>query len=166
MTSTAAAVQLDLFGEVEAADRAAAADAARATTRDAAFDELVATATVTADAAEAMGIYNVVTETTVWICPACGAWEPNEMLLSNNHGISRQFLVQLESGEWANSGMYLGRNWCLALDLTANHATYGDGALHPRQHEMLARLRPEMRARYDAEVAARPHRGPSSGAAS
>lgn len=164
--TTTSAVQLDLFGEVEAAARAAEADAAHAAARDAAFDELVATATVTADAAEAMDIYNVATAITVLICPACGAWEPNEMLLSNNHGIRRQFLVQLDSGEWANSGMYLGRNWCMALDLTANHATYGDGALHPRQHKMLARLRPDVRARYDAEVAARPHRGPDVGDAS
>lgn len=55
----------------------------------------------------------------------------------------------------------LGRNWCMALDLTASHANYGDGSLHSRQHMMLARLRLEVRERYDAVVAAGPHCGPA-----
>lgn len=155
---TAGASQLDLFGEVEAAERAGVAECVAE--RDDAFDELVRTVTATAREAESAGIYNVDTETTVFICPACGGWEPNEFLLGNNHGIDREYLVQLDSGEWANDGRYFGRMWCQALDLTANQATYGDGYLHPRQQAMLARLRPEVRQRYEQEVATRPHRDP------
>lgn len=119
----------------------------------------MSTAVVTAAAAEAAGIYNVKTETTtVWICPACEEWEPNELLLSQNHGIARHHLTQDESGEWRDG--QFGRTWCIALELTANHATYGDGRLHPTQHTMIARLRPEVRKLYDDAVAARPHRGP------
>ncbi|MUL61209.1 hypothetical protein B5P44_01245 [Mycobacterium sp. CBMA 213] len=152
------ALQLDLFGEFDAAERADHRAADAVAISDAAFDELVRTQTVNAAAAEAAGIYNVDIETTVRICPACGGWEPNEMLMGTNHGISRHYLVQLETGEWANGGMYFGQMWCLALELTASHATYGDRDLHPRQYAMIARLRPEVRESYDQEVAARPHR--------
>jgi len=153
------ALQLDLFGEIEAAEAADRTTADEVAIRNAAFDDLVRAQTVTAAAAEAAGIYNVNTEITVRVCPACGGWEPNEMLMGNNHGISRHYLVQLDTGEWAHGGMYFGRMWCLALELTASHATYEDGSLHPRQHAMIARLRPEVRERYEHEVATRPHRG-------
>ncbi|MGX9669954.1 hypothetical protein [Mycobacterium sp. HM-7] len=122
--------------------------------RDAAFDELVRTQTVDAASAEAAGIYNVDTEITVLICPACGGWEPNESLMGNNHGISRHYLVQLDNGEWANGGKYFGQMWCVALDLTAAHASNPNVVLSPRQIAMLGRLRPEVRERYDHEVAA------------
>jgi hypothetical protein len=154
----AGVLQLDLFGEIEAAERADLRASDEVAARDAAFDELVRTQTVDAGAAEAAGIYNVDTQIVVRICPACGGWEPNEMLMGTNHGVSRHYLVQLDTGEWANGGMYFGRMWCLALELTASHATYGDGYLHPRQHPMIAGLRPEVRDRYDQEVADRPHR--------
>lgn len=154
----AGVLQLDLFGEIEAAERSDRRVAGEVAARDAAFDDLVRTHTVDAAAAEAAGIYNVDTQITVRICPACGGWEPNEMLMGNNHGISRHYLVQLDTGEWANSGMYFGQMWCLALELTASHATYDDGHLHPRQHAMIARLRPEVRERYDHEVATRQRR--------
>lgn len=153
-------VQLDLFGDVEAAEHAARVEADHTAQRDAAFDDLVQTATATAAEAEAAGIFNVDTQITVFICPACGGWEPNEMLMGISHGISRDYLVQLDTGEWANGGMYFGRLWCEALELTANHATYGDGHLYTRQHTMIERLRPEVRARYEQEVATRPRRHP------
>lgn len=152
-------LQLDLFGHVEAARQAVEAERARTAERDVAFDELVRTAKVDAAGAEAAGIYNMVGETTVWICPACGEWEPNEMLLAQNHGIQREYLVRWDDGEWANDGAYYGRLWCVALDLTANHATYGEGFLHPRQRIMLARICPEVRQHYEQEVSTRRHRG-------
>ncbi|KXO95858.1 hypothetical protein AXK56_16745 [Tsukamurella pulmonis] len=158
---TSGTVQLDLFGEVEAEEQAQLAQAALAAERAAAFEQLVSTAVVTAAEAEAAGIYNVKTETTtVWICPACEGWEANDYLLSQNHGIGPHYLTRDEDGEW-HDGRF-GRTWCIALDLTANHATYGEGWLHPRQHAMIARLRPEIRALYDDAVASRPRRGPGA----
>lgn len=140
----------------------AAAQAAEA--RNAAYDDLVATRTVTVSQARERDLYynDLADEdtVTVWICPACDTWAPNEMLLSNGHGMWRQYLVQWPNGEWANDGAYYGRRWCQSLDLTANHATYDTGYLHPRQQAMLARLRPEVRSLYDHEVATRPRRYP------
>lgn len=131
--------------------------------RDAAFAELVTTQTVTVADARAHDLYYQLDDDdtiTVWICPACGTWEANEMLLANNHGIDRHYLVQWPNSEWANDGAYYGRRWCVALDLTANHATYADGHLHSRQLAMLAQLRPDVRERYEHEVRNRPHRRP------
>ncbi|WP_457181021.1 hypothetical protein [Mycobacteroides abscessus] len=82
------------------------------------------------------------------------------MLLSNGHGIWRAYQIHWSNGEWANNGAYYGRRWRQSLDLTASHATYDTGYLHPRQLAMLARLRPEVRRLYDREVATRPRRYP------
>ncbi|WP_409430574.1 hypothetical protein ACJEIK_26420 [Mycobacterium sp. SMC-16] len=134
--------------------------------RNAAYDELVRTQTVDAAAAKAAGIYNVDTEITVRVCPACGGWEPNEFLMGNNHGISRHYLAQLDTGEWAYGGKYFGQMWCVALDLTASHASNPNVDLSPRQIAMLGRLRPEVRERFDHEVAAlsRRHKESAPGA--
>ncbi|SHU69325.1 Uncharacterised protein [Mycobacteroides abscessus subsp. abscessus] len=151
-------LQIDFDPEATAAEEQAAA------ARDAAFADLVAIRAVTVAQARERGLYdNELGDddtVTVWICPACEAWEPNEMLLSNGHGIRREYLIQWPNGEWANDGAYYGRRWCQSLDLTASHATYDTGYLHPRQLAMLARLRPEVRSLYDREVATSPRRYP------
>lgn len=155
------AEQLTIDFDPAATRVAAAAQSAR----DAAFAELVTTRTVTIAEARAHDLHYQRDDDatiTVWICPACGTWEANEMLLANNHGIDRHYLVQWNNGEWVNSGAYYGRRWCVALDLTANHATYAEGHLHSRQLAMLAQLRPEVRERYEHEVRTRPHRGPAT----
>ncbi|SHQ48340.1 hypothetical protein [Mycobacteroides abscessus] len=140
-----------------------AAKSAAQIARDVAFAALVQVRTVTVEQARARGLYQRGTgddTVTVWVCPACETWEANEYLVGNNHGIHREYLVQHANGQWAHSGACFGRSWCLALDLTANHATYGQGHLHDRQKFMIARLRPEIRELYEQEVAARTRRHP------
>lgn len=153
--------QLDLFGHVERAEREARIADEQAAAQDVAYSDLVQTLTVTSTEAQAHGIYNTSGPVTVLVCPACGGWEPNEYHMEISHGIARHHLVQYPSGEWANDGMYLGRLWCVALELTVCHATYGDGYLQPDAVAMIAGLRPEVRARYEQEVAATRHRGPA-----
>lgn len=140
-----------------------AAQTAQQKARDAAFDDLVQTRAVTVAEALDHQLYyqqTPVETVTVRVCPACGTWEPNEWLLANNHGIEREHLVQMDDGEWATRGANYGRLWCVALDLTANHATYADGHLDKSQKAMVAQLRPQVRAMYEHEVATRPRRYP------
>lgn len=158
-TASSAAMSEQLTIDFDPA--ATAAEATAQAAADAAFAELVETRTVAVSDARAHDLYYQGDDhdtVTVRICPACGTWEPNEMLLANNHGIDRDDLVQWPDGEWGNDGAYYGRRWCIALDLTANHATYADGHLHSRQLAMLVQLRPEVRQLYEHEVRTRPHR--------
>ncbi|QZH69416.1 hypothetical protein [Mycolicibacterium farcinogenes] len=89
---------------------------------------------------------------TVLVCPACGQYEANEFLICNNHGLSREYLYKRGDGAWVTTGREYGRQWCVALDLTSRHLA-GDCHLSESQTQMLGRLRPEVRERFDREVA-------------
>lgn len=143
-------MMMDFEPEVTAAREAAIAE------RDAAFDALVITVELTvAEAREQDLWFNGADHDriSVLVCPACGDYEPNELLMSSNHGINRFHIAKQPDGTWANSGRYYGRDWCLALALTSTHASQGLHTLHSGQTRMISRLRPEIRARFQKLVA-------------
>lgn len=89
---------------------------------------------------------------TVLVCPACGQYEANEFLIGNNHGLSREYLHKRDDGTWVTMGREYGSEWCVALDLTSRHMA-GAYQLSESQMHMLGRLRPEVRERFNREVA-------------
>mgnify|MGYP001490590334 CR=1 FL=1 len=89
---------------------------------------------------------------TVLVCPACGQYEANEFLISNNHGFDRHHLRRRADGTWVTTGREYSRDWCIALDLTSCHVA-GDYRLTDRQTRMLDRLHAEVRERFNREVA-------------
>ncbi|WP_131807636.1 hypothetical protein [Mycolicibacterium wolinskyi] len=122
----------------------------------AAYATLVATAAVCEADARAQGLHMTSRQNdgrvTVLICPACGQYEANEFLIANNHGLHRSGLHKRHDGTWVTRGREFGRQWCLALDLTSRHAAAG-AHLSPRQTRMVDRLRADVRARFEREVA-------------
>ncbi|WP_301122586.1 hypothetical protein [Mycolicibacterium fortuitum] len=133
---------------------ATAARIAAETERDAAYADLVIELVVTEADAREHDLWLTPTDggrLTVLVCPACGQYEANEFLISNNHGLSREYLSKRDDGAWVTTGREYGRQWCVALDLTSRHLA-GDSHLSDSQMQMLSRLRPEVRERLDREV--------------
>ncbi|SHS19411.1 Uncharacterised protein [Mycobacteroides abscessus subsp. abscessus] len=139
-------MMIDFEPEVTAARQAATAE------RDAAFDALVVTGELTIAEAREQGLWfngDDKDRVALLVCPACADYEPNELLMSSNHGINRFHIAKQPDGTWANAGRYYGRDWCLALELTSTHARRGLHTLHSSQTRMIERLRPEIRAQFD-----------------
>lgn len=142
-------MMIDFEPDATAARQAALAE------RDAAFDALVVTVELTIAEAREQDLWfngDDHERISVLVCPACGDYEPNELLMSSNHGLNRLHIAKQPDGTWANSGRYYGRDWCLALALTSTHATRGPQNLHEGQIRMIERLRPDMRARFNELV--------------